>query len=255
VGTYASRYAQLYDLLYADKPYRQEADFVHTCLQRYCLGKSHQLLELACGTGTHALELEKWGYDILATDFSEEMLARARCKTIKASSKVNFQRQDMRSLNLGDETFDAAICLFDSIGYVITNEALVQVLQGVYHHLRPGGLFVFEFWHAGAMLHRYDPVRIRRWMVPEGEILRISETTLECAKQLAHVEYTVYELRRDGTYSGFRESHVNRYFLVQEMAGWLSTCGFTPIKWFAGFREDEKITEDTWHIVSIARRS
>ena len=50
------------------------------------------------------------------------------------------------------------------------------------------------------------------------------------------------------------ERHINRYFLVQEMAAWLSFTGFTPVKWFAGFTDDETISDETWHIVAVARR-
>jgi len=254
MSSYAGRYAELYDTFYADKPYADEAAFVHSCLQKYSVGTTKRLLELACGTGSHALALEKFGYEIVATDYSNDMLARARHKAIQASSTVDFRWQDMRALDLPDLPFDAVICLFDSIGHVETNDALTQVFQGVHRHLRPTGLFIFEFWHAGAMLRSYEPVRIRRWFMPEGELLRISETTLECARQLCHVTYTVYEMRNDRTYSSFKETQVNRFFLLQEMAGWLSSKSFTPLKWFAGFTEDEDITEDTWHVVAISRR-
>ncbi len=254
MSSYIGRHAELYDLFYADKPYADEAAFVHRCLQRYSLGTVHRLLELASGTGSHALALEKFGYEIVATDYSEDMLECARRKAAQAGSRVDLRRQDMRALDLSEKPFDAVICLFDSIGYVGTNDALRQVLQNVHRHLRSKGLFVFEFWHAGAMLRSYDPIRVRRWVTSEGEVLRISETALECARQIARVNYTVYELRNNGTYSSFIETQQNRYFLVQEMDGWLSNCGFTALKWFAGFAEDEDITEETWHVVAVARR-
>jgi len=255
MSAYTGRHAELYDIFYANKPYREEAAFVHSCLQRYSVIDTRRLLELACGTGEHALELEKFGYEIVATDYSQDMLACAKRKAAQISSKIDFRWQDMRNLNLSDEPFDAVICLFDSIGYVATNDALTRVLRGVYRHLRAGGLFVFEFWHAGAMLCSYEPVRVRRWPTPAGELLRIAETSLQCAQQLATVTYSVYELCNDGTYSSFRETQVNRYFLVQEMAGWLSCCNLIPLKWFAGFADDENVTEQTWHVVALARRS
>jgi SAM-dependent methyltransferase len=254
MSSYIGRHAELYDVFYADKPYAEEAAFVHQCLQQYSVGTTRRLLELACGTGSHALELEKYGYEIVATDYSKDMLVHARRKATQADSLIDFRQQDMRELDVADGPFDAVICLFDSIGYVETNEALVRVLQGVSRHLRPDGLFVFEFWHAAAMLRSYDPVRVRRWPVSEGEVVRISETELDCARQLARVTYTIYELGHDGTYTNVKETQTNRYFLVQEMAGWLSSCGFTPLKWFAGFAHDENITEQTWHIVAVARR-
>jgi ubiquinone/menaquinone biosynthesis C-methylase UbiE len=251
-SSYIGHHAELYDLFYADKPYAEEAAFVHACLQKYGNHAPKHILELACGTGTHSLLLEKYGYDIIATDYSKDMLAQARQKANKNGAKVNFRQQDMRFLNIPERPFDAVICLFDSIGYVATNENIQQVLKGVRAHLCPGGLFIFEFWHAGAMIRNYDPVRIRRWEVPDGEILRISETRIDHQRQLCHVTYSIYELHKDGTYHHFRETQVNRFFLLQEMAHFLLEANLTPLKWFAGFSENENITEEVWHIVGIA---
>ncbi len=251
---YRTRFADLYDVFYADKAYDDEAAFVHRCLQQYGSGTARRILEMACGTGSHALALERLGYEVIATDGSDDMLAAARRKAAEVSSTVDFRCQDMRTLDVTERPFDAAVCLFDSIGYVATNEGLVQVLDGVFRHLRPGGLFVFEFWHAAAMLSRHEALRMRRWQVPEGEILRLSETTLDCARQLGCVTYNVYELRHDGTYAHCTETHVNRYFLVQEMAGWLMAARFVPLQWFAGFTPDERITDEVWHVVAVARR-
>lgn len=254
MSSYVGRHAELYDIFYADKPYGKEAAFVHQCLQHYSSGTTHRVLELACGTGSHALALEKKGYKILATDYSTDMLACARRKGAQVRSEVTFCHCDMRTLDLPYEPFDAVICLFDSVGYVATNEALVQVLKGVHRHLRSNGLFVFEFWHAAAMLRHYDPLRVRRFNTPNGELLRISETALDYAKQLSRVTYVVYELRIDGTYAHFQETQINRYFLVQEIAGLLSNCGFTPLNWFNGFKDDDVITDQTWHVVAVAHR-
>ena len=248
--SYAGRHAELYDLFYAEKPYEAEAAFVDQCLREYSVGPTRRLLEIACGTGTHALQLEQRGYDIIATDYSSDMIERAKQKT----SRVEFRPQDMTQLDVAGAPFDAVYCMFDAIGYVVTNEALEKTFRGVHKHLRSDGLFVFEFWHAGAMLRHYDPVRIRRWPTTDGLILRLSETELDVAKQLSRVTYSIYELNSNGTYSTLTETHVNRYFLLQEMAYWLSSTGFAPVKWFAGFTNDETITDETWHIVAVARR-
>ena len=230
--SYSGQHAEFYDLFYADKPYPQEAAFVANCLRTYSVGSTERLLELACGTGSHALELEQLGYKIVATDYSEDMLRRARQKAGERSSQVQFQLLNMIQLEPDGAPFDAAYCLFDSIGYVATNEALSQVFQGVHKHLRADGLFVFEFWHAAAMLRHYDPVRVRRWKTNDSTVMRISETSLDTAKQLSRVSYSIYELNDDGTYSTLTETQVNRYFLLQEMAAWLTSSGFTPVKWF-----------------------
>jgi len=254
MSSYIGRHADLYDLFYADKLYAEEAYFVHLCLEKFSKGNAHRLLELACGTGKHALEFNKLGYEVMAVDYSKDMLACARRKAFNPSLRLEFREQDIRALDIPERPFDAVICLFDSIGYVATNDSLIQVLKGIHRHLRHEGLFIFEFWHAGAMLRNFDPIRIRRWEQPSGEILRISETALDYVEQTGQVAYSVYELHNNGSYSCFKETQTNRYFLVQEMAGLLSTCSFQPLKWFAGFTEQEEITENTWHIVAVARR-
>jgi hypothetical protein len=104
------------------------------------------------------------------------------------------------------------------------------------------------------MLRDFDPVRVRRWETPAGEVLRISETELDCERQLAHVRYRVNEHRRDGTFASFEETQTNRYFLVQEMALWLTSADFQPLAWLDGFSLDGRVTEKTWHVVAVARR-
>lgn len=252
-NSYIGRHAELYDLFYADKPYRQEASFIQECLKRYGNGKFHTLLDIACGTGQHAIALNDLGFDVIGLDYSQDMISCARQK-IKQRSSLDFRLQDMRSLCVPEAPFDVVTCLFDSIGYVATNEGLTKTLEGVHNLLRHGGLFVFEFWHAGAMLRNYEPTRVRRWPISGGNILRISETELFCRDQLSKVTYTIYDLQDSGTYTMLKESQINRYFLVQEMSGWLTRCGFNPLKWFAGFADSEIITEDTWHIVAVAQK-
>jgi SAM-dependent methyltransferase len=250
---YLGLFAKFYDLFYAAKPYAQEAAFVAECLETH--GGGRRILELACGTGGHAFALEKLGYDVSATDYSVDMLALAEEKKSRLGSKVRFFTADMRALDIRGEPFDAVISLFDSIGYVLTNDALLDTLRGVNRQLRPGGLFLFEFWHGPAMLRHYDPVRVRQWPLPGGKVQRISETTVDVGRQISTVRYQIYHLNDDGTYRAFAESHSNRFFSVPEMAGWLGQTGFTPLCWHAGFAPDTTITDNTWHVLGVARKS
>lgn len=252
--SYIGRHAELYDIFYSDKDYREESGFIHRCLQQYSVEPPKKILELACGTGSHALELEKLGYDIIATDYSEDMLKCAQKKAKEKESLVFFRNQDMRHLEVPEGPFDAIICLFDSIGYVKTNDALNHVFRGVFNHLRENGLFIFEFWHAVPMVKSYDPVRIRRWTTPLGEIIRISETSLDIVQQVSKVKYTIFEQITSEKYSKIEEIQENRFFLVQEMGMWLIENNFELVQFYAGFTDNTKITDNTWHIIAVARR-
>jgi len=253
MSSYLGKHAQYYDIFYQDKDYAAEAAFVDECLRRYGPLNGRRLLEIACGTGNHAFALEKIGYQIIASDYSEDLLKEAKKKAKENGSEIDFRLADMRSLEVDEGPFDALICLFDSIGYVQSDEAIGNVLQNVHRHLIPGGLFVFEFWHADAMLKHYDPMRIRRWPIDNGELLRISSTTLEKEKKLAKVSYDIYELHDDNSYERINETQVNRFFRVAEMDDFLRNNQFEPLTWLNGYAWDEEIGEESWHILTLAK--
>ncbi len=60
------------------------------------------------------------------------------------------EQADFRSFALG-ETFDAAVCAFDSINYLDEVQQLRDVLRTVGDHLRPGGFFLFDALPEAAM--------------------------------------------------------------------------------------------------------
>lgn len=254
--SFKGRHAGFYDLFYHAKPYEAEAQFIHEKLSKNGVTPgSSRVLEMACGTGKHAMLLAGHGYEMTATDSSAEMVAVAQGKAAANKLPVTFSVQDMRHLPKPATPYDAAICLFDSIGYVQTDHAIDQVFAGVSASLRPGGLFIVEFWHAPTMLGHFEPVRVRRINTPEGTVLRTSETTLERGASLARVDINIYDLRNDGTYDHLAETQVNRFFMVAEMEGFASRHGFRTLSTHAGFQDDEPVTDETWHVVLVLQKS
>jgi len=251
MSLYEGEYARLYDLFYADKPYEDEVAFVDRLLRANAVGPSANLLDVACGTGQHAVRFGARGWDVVGVDQSADMLGRARERPDVGTA--TFVEGDMTQLDLPFKSFDAAVCLFDSIGYGLTNDAIVGTLSGVRRHLRRGGLFLAEFWHAPPMLREFEPVRIRRWETSEGSVVRVSQTSLDVVAQLARVEYSVFQLRPDGSFGVWNEVHRNRFFLIQEMDLLLRMSGLEPEQWLAGFGSDAPIDRSTWHVLVLAR--
>ena len=99
--------------------------------------------DLACGTGTTALELARRGVQVFAVDLSPTMCARARQKARRAGLPVRVIQGDMRAFRL-PERVDLVTCEFDAINHVPAKADLVRVARSVARALRPGGTFFFD---------------------------------------------------------------------------------------------------------------
>lgn len=248
---YRGRHADLYDTFYAEKPYAQEAAFVRERLGEHTPGPLRRVLDLACGTGEHAFALEALGLEVTGVDVSCDMLRRAQAKARERGARAQFVEQDLRTLELAGGPWDGALCLFDALGYLLDNAAILEALRRVRAHVRPGGALVLELWHAAAFLREFEPARIRRWPHPQGEVVRLSETRLDCARQRAEVRYTIWE---PGAPGSLVETQENRYFLAQELELLLQASGWRLLRTHAGFELEAPVTERTWHLVAVARR-
>ena len=75
-------YSRYYNLLYQDKNYEGEVEYVYDKLKNY-LPNINQILELGTGTGIHASLLQKKGLSVTGIELSDEMAQQAREKGIE----------------------------------------------------------------------------------------------------------------------------------------------------------------------------
>jgi SAM-dependent methyltransferase len=242
-NNYSGLFSQYYDEIYKDKPYQQEAEFIHKKIQEHNPQNEHTILELACGTGTHSGHLSSFGYSITATDRSNDSLEIARKKS--ATKSVTFKVMDMESPeNLG--RFDVVICLFDSIGYLVDNDKITNLFNFVKSSLKPDGIFIYEYWHGGAFLKGHDATRYK--FLSNLNLHRISNTSIDYLNQYASVNYKFFQ---DGKI--YEETHKNRFFLAQEMSLFVEHAGFEICERCAGYSDVDVIDENTWHILDVIK--
>ena len=245
-NTYQGLHARWYDLIYADKPYREEAAFVDRLLRED--GRvTGRLLEIACGTGRHAVEFARLGWAVTGVDYSPDLLLHARAR----SADIDWLEQDMRKLDVPGRPFDAVTCLFDSIGYPQSDEGVIAALRGAHGHLASGGIFAAEFLHAPALTAGASPLRVKRWSVDDVELVRISETELEGS--VMHVSYELIELRGGDGWTRGSEVQSNRSFEVDEMEALIRAAGFAEPRFVAAYG-DGLVGEDTFHVMALAHR-
>ena len=218
--TIFNNYARYYDLLYRDKDYTAEAEFIDRLIQSKA-PNTNTILELGCGTGNHALLLAKAGYHLHGVDLSAEMLkyAQARCDRLEPelAAKLQFSCGDLRQIRLNLK-FDAILSLFHVISYQTTNEDLLAALATVKTHLNPGGIFIFDVWYGPAVLSDPPVVRIKRLEDQSIQVTRIAEPIMHPNENLVDVNYQVFiKDKNSGAIDELTETHRMRYLFRTEL--------------------------------------
>ncbi|MFO0668818.1 MAG: methyltransferase domain-containing protein [Polyangiaceae bacterium] len=122
-----------------DEQIAREVDFIEDSLG---VARGAMILDMACGTGRHAIELTQRGYRVVGLDLSLAMLAKAAEEAQERGQKLNFVQGDMREMTFED-MFDGVYCWNTSFGF-FEEERNAQVIQRVHRALRKGGQFVLD---------------------------------------------------------------------------------------------------------------
>jgi len=247
-------YVGAYDLLYHDKDYAAECDLIERIFLSYGDGTVRSILDLGCGTGNHAIPLGQRGYEVVAVDRSESMLARALSKLSHSSAngKVVIQQGDIRSIDL-HRPFDAALMMFAVLGYQLENADVLSALRNARRHLRVGGLLLFDVWYGPAVLHQRPSQRVKVVPIPGGQTLRAASGELHTRRQFCRIHYHVWRLEGGELAAEIEESHEVRYFFPLELSLFLESSGFVPIRLGAFPDFDKDPDETTWNVLGVAR--
>src|SRR5919201_6531370 len=106
-----------------------------------------RVLDIACGNGLTSRRMAALGTEVIAADFSEQMIRHAKRRTVAEPNRIQYLVLDATNydalLALGEGTFDAALCnmaLFDMA-------EIDPLMRAVGKLMRPGGRFVFSVIH------------------------------------------------------------------------------------------------------------
>lgn len=221
-------FARFYDrfmLRYVD--YQDWVDYVVRIFGRFKV-EPKRLLDVACGTGIPSLLLARRGYEVVGVDRSREMLAELERK--RGDLPVTTLAADVTDFRL-DEPCDAAISLYDSINYLLSEDDLLACFRCVRQAVKPGGLFVFDmntvyslsvFWGS-----RVAPRRA-------GGINSIWNNSFDPRTKVSTLKLTFWEEAADGTPGeAFHEVHRERAYKRSEVKRCLKSAGFEEVRFFA----------------------
>lgn len=242
-------YSRYYDLLYRDKPYQREADYVLNTLLEI---KPHikSILELGCGSGAHAQFFCEKGFQMTGVDRSAEMIRQAKEKMIPAFEAVEGNIIDFK-LN---KTYDCAVSLFHVISYLTETEDVLGCFKAVNRHLEKDGLFLFDCWFTPGVCHLKPENRSKLIENEELKVERNSESVMDLTRNTVNVHFEVQiEDKMSMKRESLHENHLMRHFGIPEMKLLASLCGFKVLK-TEEFLTGEKPGINSWAVCFVLQK-
>jgi SAM-dependent methyltransferase len=226
---------RLYEIAF-DMNRKGEVDFLVHAFRHFARRPVRRVLDIACGTGPHLVRLAERGYQMTGLDLSARNVdflgERLAARGLAADLVVG----DMTDFRLA-RPVDAAICMQDSQGHLLTNAHLLAHLRSVARNLRRGGLYVFDRYMASSWT---NPARSWSWSRRRGGlIVRASFSALNDVDPVSQVfkEHMTLEAVENGTRRVYRQTHRSRMVFPQELRSLVELAGgFEFVQWFFGFK-------------------
>jgi SAM-dependent methyltransferase len=243
-------YSEYYDLLYSDKDYKKEVEYIINKIKKNRYSTSN-ILELGCGSGSHAEFFCDKGYLVTGIERSEEMLEVATSKNIK---NFNFVLNDIKSFEL-NKKFDVAISLFHVISYLTDNKDLISCFSHVNKHLNDDGIFIFDLWYSPAVYFQKPTTKIKRMHNQSISVRRIAESEMLTLQNIVNVKFEILinNLNYEKT-EILQEIHPMRHFSYPEMDLLAKHTGFEIIE-VEEFLSGEVPSDKTWGVCFTLKKT
>jgi SAM-dependent methyltransferase len=242
-------YSKYYDLLYKDKNYKEESDYIIKTIEKFS-PKTKTILELGCGSGSHAEFLCQSGFQVTGIERSKEMVDEVIKKNINNFSAIT---GDIVTTELSKK-FDTVISLFHVISYLTSNEDLLQCFKKTHNHLNDNGIFIFDVWYSPAVYLQKPETRIKRLENNNIEVIRIAESDMLFNENVVNVNYQILiKDKNTNQMETINELHPMRHFSIPEIKLLAKLSNFELIHKEEFLTKNEP-SEDTWGVCFILKK-
>lgn len=249
-----NNYCELYDLLYNDKDYAKEVDYV---VKKFAQNNivSKKILEYGSGTGLHGCLLAEKGYEITGIEISPQMYQKAKTyiQKRKLEQKFSVLCDDISKFKT-KEKFGAIISLFHVMSYLTDNTVLKNTIENASYHIEKGGLFIFDVWYAPCVLTLKPQNKLKVVENKKYKIYRITEPKSRHSENIVDVKFNLIVYDKTAKTTSFvEEVHSMRYFSIPEIALLAEQNSFDIIK-VEEFLTENEPSEKTWGVCFILRK-
>jgi len=212
-----------------------------------------RVLDSACGTGHHAIALAQQGCHVVGADLSAAMVELARQNAATAGADLAFRVTGLGELATLGETFDAVLCLGNSLPHLLTAQAVAEALADFAAVLNPGGLLVIQnrnFDLVWTEKERFMPPQAHRDGDQEWLFLRFYDF------HEASITFNMNRLRRtDQGWEQAVESTELRPIFRDEFAVALEAAGFEDSLFYGSYDGSPFDPARSGDLIALATRS
>jgi len=234
--------AKYYDLLYQDKDYRGEVEFIKKIIKKRA-PRAKSVLDVGCGTGNH-LNLLLRNFEVLyGVDLNPEALKEAR----KKSPKVKYFTGGMTDFAIGRK-FEVITCLFSVFNYNLSAKDAQKTLQNIKSHLEKKGLVIFALY---LPRNTKKETKLHFGKNSEAEVTKINQFVFDPKTSLETSDFIVLIKDKKGTKLFPEKDHQCRIYEVDKFSEMLTKAGFVNIEVFDDFT-DKPVSKETKYPVFAA---
>ncbi|MBQ7061447.1 MAG: methyltransferase domain-containing protein [Clostridia bacterium] len=231
------RFAELYDGFMDNVDYGAWAGYLTGLMEQVggIVGRPPKRVhECGCGTGSLTIPLKKAGFDITASDISEEMLAVASEKARRAGQRIVFSRMDMRRFSLA-RPVDAVLACCDAVNYLSGADDALRFFSAARAALDQSGMLLFDI---SSEYKLKNVLGNNCFSDSRRDRAYFWRNTFDDKTRLIRMELEFFTERGGGLYERFSETHIQRAHALEELTELLKKAGFETVLVFDAFTLD-----------------
>jgi 2-polyprenyl-3-methyl-5-hydroxy-6-metoxy-1,4-benzoquinol methylase len=226
--------------VYRHRDQKEASELVKLVINNIDVSNIKTVLDMAAGSGRHAIIFAKEGFDVTAVDLSENLLSIGIKSAENENVNINFIHSDIRKFN-PDIKYNLILNLFTSMGYFEKDEENYFILSKAYQLLENNGYFVLDYFNKNYLENNLVPSTVDEL---DGSVIT--------QNRFIEGERIIKEITVDnnGKINKYFESV--RMFSKDELINMLQKLGFSIIKTFGDFKGKSFELESSPRIIIIA---
>lgn len=242
-----SSFAAVYDSLTFNVDYQKRAQYITEILKQNNITDG-LLLDLACGTGSLSLEFAERGFEVIATDASQDMLMEAQSKAFSEGHNIMFLCQKMEETDLYG-TVGAVVCSLDSINHLSSLDDLKKTFNTLKNFIDDGGIMIFD---VNTLYKHRKILGNNTFVYDEKDVYCVWQNRLFEDEKTVGINLDFFV--KDGkNYQRFNENFKEIAFSDDEITSVAESGGFKVLNRYADLTFDMP-KEDTERVYYVIRR-